>query len=103
MIRAIIRGGQIHPIEPIPSEWSEGHEVVIEDAGDRTASDLEEWYRELQELGPALSGPGEWEDFQAILAEADELARATSMNATLLTSDRDFVALSDLRVENWLS
>ncbi|MHB1560340.1 MAG: hypothetical protein ACYC61_23055 [Isosphaeraceae bacterium] len=76
MIRAIIRNGQIHPIDPLPSEWREGRQVIVEDAVSVPADDLEEWYRELQELGPARYEPGEWERVQATLAEADELARA---------------------------
>jgi tRNA(fMet)-specific endonuclease VapC len=39
-----------------------------------------------------------------VLSQVDILlaALARSMNATLLTSDHDFDALADLRVENWL-
>jgi hypothetical protein len=37
---------------------------------------LNEWYRELQELGPAQYEPGEWERVQTTLAEADALAKA---------------------------
>lgn len=39
-----------------------------------------------------------------VLSQVDMLlaALARSMGATLLTSDRDFDALPDLRVENWL-
>ncbi|MGZ3486442.1 MAG: type II toxin-antitoxin system VapC family toxin [Isosphaeraceae bacterium] len=39
-----------------------------------------------------------------VLSQVDMLlaALARSMNATLLTSDRDFEALPELRVENWL-
>jgi hypothetical protein len=76
MIRAIIQNGQIHPLDPLPAEWSEGRQVVVEDAGSASSDDLEEWYRELQELGPAQYEPGEWERVQAILAEADERAKA---------------------------
>jgi plasmid stability protein len=43
---------------------------------DSQSDALKEWYRELQELGPAQYEPGESEDVQAILAEADELAKA---------------------------
>jgi len=40
-----------------------------------------------------------------VLSQVDMVlvALARSMNATLLTSDRDFEALPELRVENWLS
>ncbi len=70
MIRAIIEEGQIRPLEPLPAEWIEGSQVIVDDAGPPPSDDLEQWYRELQELGPAQSEPGEWERVQAILAES---------------------------------
>jgi hypothetical protein len=76
MIRAIIQGGQIRPLDPLPAEWTEGRQVIVEDAQPAPSDDLDEWYRELQELGPARYEPGEWERVQATLAEADELAWA---------------------------
>ena len=30
MIRAVVRNGNIYPLEAIPSEWSEGSEVVVD-------------------------------------------------------------------------
>ena len=40
-----------------------------------------------------------------VLSQVDMLlaALARSMKATLLTSDRDFEALPDLRLDNWLN
>lgn len=76
MIRAIIQNGQIHALDPLPADWVEGRRVVIEDAGPASSDDLEDWYRELQELGPAEYEPGEWERVQATMDEADEQARA---------------------------
>jgi hypothetical protein len=75
-IRAIIENGQILPLDPLPTEWTEGRQVIVEDAESAPSDDLEEWYRELQELGPAQFEPGEWERVQATLAEADEMAKA---------------------------
>ena len=51
-------------------------QVIVEDAESAPSDDLEEWYRELQELGPGQFEPGEWERVQATLAEADALAKA---------------------------
>ncbi len=50
--------------------------MIVEDAEPAPSDDLEEWYRELNELGPAQFEPGEWERVQATLAAADEMARA---------------------------
>ena len=78
MIRAIIQNGQIHPLDPLPAEWTEGRQVIVEDAESASSDDLDEWYRELQGLGPAQYEPGEWEQVQETLAEADEMAKAMS-------------------------
>src|SRR5690348_572588 len=50
-----------------------------------------EVYHELQKAGRALS------QVDMLLA-----AMARHLNATLLTTDQDFQALPDIRVENWL-
>jgi hypothetical protein len=59
--RAMIQNGQIHPLDPLPEEWTEGRQVIVEDAQIPSSDDLEEWYHELQELGPAQYEPGECE------------------------------------------
>jgi hypothetical protein len=76
MIRAIVQNGQIRPLEPLPEEWNEGREVIVEDAELTTAQELEAWYRELQSLGPAEYEPGEWQHVQEVLNEADQQAKA---------------------------
>lgn len=76
MIRAIIENGQIRPIDPLPAEWTEGRRVIVEEAETSSSDDLDGWFRELQELGPAQYEAGEWERVQTTLAEADELAKA---------------------------
>lgn len=75
MIRAIIEDGQIRPLEPLLAEWIEGRQVIVDDAGTPPSDDLEEWYRELQELGPARYESDEWERVQATLAEANMSVR----------------------------
>jgi hypothetical protein len=76
MIRAIIENGTIRPIDPLPADWSDGREVIVEDAGRQLTDDLEEWYRELELLGPAQYEPGEWEYVQSLLNDADEQAKS---------------------------
>ena len=76
MIRAIILNGRIQPLDPLPDDRTEGRHVLVEDADSTPSDDLEEWYRELRELGPAQYEPGEWERVQATLAEADQMAKA---------------------------
>ncbi len=76
MIRAIIQNGEIRPIEPLPADWRDGREVIVEEADCILTDELDEWYRELQLLGPAQYEPGEWEQVQMLLSEADERAKA---------------------------
>jgi hypothetical protein len=76
MIRAVVHNGLIRPLEPLPAEWTEGRHVVVEDADSTSVEELEGWYRELQRAGPAEYEPGEWEQVQAVLNEADIQAKA---------------------------
>jgi hypothetical protein len=92
MIRAVVQNGMIRPVDPIPPDWVEGQHVIVEDASSAPNEDLEAWYAELQRLGPAVYEPGEQQRIQAIMAEADEQAKAEVRRH-----------LSYLRVENWLN
>jgi hypothetical protein len=77
MIRGVVQNGNIHPLDPIPPDWVEGHRVIVEDADPPSSGDLDGWYRELQDLGPAQYEPAERETVQAILIEADKQAKDT--------------------------
>jgi hypothetical protein len=61
MIRAIIENGEVRLLDPLPADWCDGRELIVEEAEQASAGDLEEWYRELQLLGHAQYEPGEWE------------------------------------------
>jgi predicted DNA-binding antitoxin AbrB/MazE fold protein len=75
MIRAVVQDGLLRPLDPLPLDWAEGHIVVVEDAESAISDDLDEWYEELNRLGPAQYAPGEREQIRAILAEADAQAK----------------------------
>lgn len=34
MVKAVVNGGEIHPIEPLPVDWSEGQPLRVEKAED---------------------------------------------------------------------
>jgi hypothetical protein len=51
-------------------------EIDVEEDEHLSADNLEVWYRELETLGPAQYEPGEWEQVQLLLNEADEQAKA---------------------------
>ncbi len=75
MIRAVVQSGLIRPLDPLPDVWVEGHQVIVGDSDETPGEKLETWYRELQTLGPAIYAPGEWEQVQATLCEADQKAK----------------------------
>ena len=75
MIRAVVENGLIRPLDPMPAGWVEGHRVVVEDCDPRPVDDIDAWYRKLQEMGPAQYEPGEWENVQSFMAEADQQAK----------------------------
>ena len=59
-------------MDPLSADWTDGHEVVIHEP---SPSRLELWFRELQRLGPAQYEPGEKEQMERIMKEADEEAK----------------------------
>jgi hypothetical protein len=74
MIHARVRNGVIQPLEPLPPEWEDGHEVVVQDPEASTAKgaeDLERWSEDMKKLTAALNNPMEWQRIEAVLAEAD--------------------------------
>ncbi len=76
MVRARVQDGVFVPMDPIPVDWTDGHEVVVEDADRDRAQSVESWIREFDAMGPAEYEPGEWEQVQEILREADEQSKS---------------------------
>ena len=55
MPRAVLKSGVIYPLEPLPADWEEGTELLVEKPGRRRrkrfqAARLEEWERDLEAL-----------------------------------------------------
>jgi hypothetical protein len=76
MVRAILKRGRVYPLDPLPENWAEGCALVVE-CGEPTgpAEGLDHWLEELNALGDPFEEPGEWERFQANLAEGDRMAK----------------------------
>ena len=56
MIKAILKNGAIKPLDPIPADWVDGQELVVEEsAATPTERELREWDQEIEALG--ASGP----------------------------------------------
>jgi hypothetical protein len=77
MIRAVVKKGVIQPLDPLPSEWQDRKEVVVDDALNEQslngAEDLNAW---CEALTADLNDPQEWEQIDALLVEADRQSKA---------------------------
>jgi len=75
MPRAIVKDGMIYPIEPLPADWTDGHEVTVEDAKPDSPEAIDKWYAELEELARQID-PEDHRRLEEALAEADRQAKA---------------------------
>jgi hypothetical protein len=79
MIRAVVRNGVIQPLEPLPPDWEDGREVVVDDLDDQStngAADIDTWAEDMKTLTAVLNDPKEWHEIEATLAEADRQNKA---------------------------
>ncbi len=78
MIRAVVKNGVVAPLDPLPSEWSEGQELAIEAVEREDSSSEREgalWLKDMDTLTADLTDV-DWLLFDATLATADESAKA---------------------------
>jgi truncated hemoglobin YjbI len=52
VLRAVLKDGKIQPLDPLPPDWSEGEELVVERLTDRelTPEEVDEWARKMDEI-----------------------------------------------------
>jgi hypothetical protein len=49
-IKAILRDGRIQPLEPLPADWADGQELVVEEPEPSDDPvEIERWAKELEE------------------------------------------------------
>lgn len=78
MIRGIYREGVIHPTDPVPLDWAEGQAVRVESADEEVSdnpTDIDHWDAEWRQTGGIYYEPGEKERIEAVLEEADAIAK----------------------------
>jgi hypothetical protein len=74
MIRAVLRQGVIQPIEPLPADWTDGQELVIEEPGSERAGEQEQLKQWAQEMDVATAQiPAE--EHERFLRAVDEIER----------------------------
>jgi hypothetical protein len=77
VIRAIVECGLIRPLEPLPTEWIDGQELRVVEAGTREESEEpDSWCAEMDTLAAELADPEDWARIEAALTEADRQAKA---------------------------
>lgn len=78
MIRAVFSHGSIVPIDELPADWEKEKSLLIEpdpDGDNPLPEELQKWFDDLQALGTAEYEPGEIEQMEALMAEADRQAK----------------------------
>ena len=75
MPKAVLKNGVICPLEPLPPEWEDGRELLIESAEEQDDDqDLDAWYHELEAM-VAQNDPNDCVRVDENLRIADEQAK----------------------------
>jgi hypothetical protein len=77
MPRAILKGGVIYPIEPLPADWADGREVWIQDAEADSPEAIDQRFAELEEAAKQID-PADDERLEKAIAEVRRHAKETS-------------------------
>jgi hypothetical protein len=71
-IKAILRDGRIQPTEPLPPDWAEGQELVVEEPETApSAAEIEQWAKELEESTAKIPA----EEHEQFLRALEEIER----------------------------
>ena len=74
MVRAILKGGMIKPLESLPETWMEGQALLIdteEGASQPTAEELRAWSKEIEAAAAKIPE----EEHRRFLAALEEIER----------------------------
>jgi hypothetical protein len=74
MIRAVLKNGVIQPAEPLPADWADGQELLVDRSPSDDPSEIEHWARELDE-GAALIAADDFATFERALAELERQSK----------------------------
>jgi hypothetical protein len=70
-IKAVLRDGIIQPIDPLPSDWADGQELVVEEPQPNGAADLAQWAQEMDAATAQIPA----EEHERFLNAVDEIER----------------------------
>jgi hypothetical protein len=68
-IRAVLRQGVIQPTEPLPPDWRDGQELVVESNGDVGTEQIQQWAHELDAAAAEIPA----EEHDRFLRALDEI------------------------------
>jgi hypothetical protein len=73
-IKAILRDGRIQPLEPLPTDWSEGQELVVEEPQIAEGeAEINQWAKDLDKSTSQIPA----EEHDRFLRALDEIERAS--------------------------
>lgn len=71
-IKAVLRHGVIEPVEPLPPDWREGQELVVEEPkADRADAEINQWAQEMDAATAQIPA----EEHERFLSALDEIER----------------------------
>jgi hypothetical protein len=74
MVKAVLQSGVIQPLSPLPTEWHEGQELLVQEAGPEGPEDWDAWEQEMEALAANIA-PEDHLRVEAALAETDREAK----------------------------
>jgi hypothetical protein len=76
MLRAVVRGGEIRPLEPLPADWQEGQPLRVDkaDDGEMTVDEIDRDFALLTKMCET-SEPEDEEQLEQRLLEARQRAK----------------------------
>ena len=76
MVKAVVRNGEIRPLEPLPADWQEGQPLRVEkaDAGEMSVEEIDRDFAVLAALCE-ISEPADEEHLDRALQEAHRQAK----------------------------
>jgi hypothetical protein len=74
MVKAVLHSGIIQPLSPLPEEWHEGQELLIQEAAPAGPENWDAWEQEMEALALDIP-PEDHLRVEAALAEADREAK----------------------------
>ena len=76
MVKAVVSGGEIRPLEPLPADWQEGQPLRVEkaDVGETSVEEIDRDFAMLATLCEA-SEPADEEQLERALQEARRQAK----------------------------